>query len=106
MAGRIRNRLDLRRQAEAAELRGPRTTETTPDATRGTAARRPRTARSAGRTVARWGVFDGAMKLVAAFDYKERALADQKAAELNEKRNGTYLVQMVKEEVFDTRDDD
>ena len=105
MAGRIRNRLDLRRQAEAAESRGP---VAPADTTRGTAGRRPRgTAKGAGRVCARWGVFDGSMKLVATFDYNQRGQADQKAADLNDQRRGTtYFVQMVKETMSDGPKDD
>ena len=48
---------------------------------------------------ARWGVFDGAMKLVETFDYNQRPQAEQRVAELNAARkNGTtYFLQIVKE---------
>ena len=95
MAGRILNRRDLRRMAEAAEQRGVGS-----EAANSRGDSRNRTSeRSAGRVCARWGVYDGAMKLVETFDYKDRALAEQKAAELTEVRhNGTtYFVQIVKE---------
>ncbi len=101
MAGRIRNRLDLRREAEAAALRGA---EPTADATRVSGARSSRAQKGSGRVCARWGVFDGSMKLVASFDYSRRAEADQKVAELNDERPGTYFVQMVKETVSDDLD--
>ena len=39
------------------------------------------------------------MKLVAAFDYNQRAQAEQKVAELNAQRTGTYFLQLVKEAV-------
>ena len=97
MAGRIRSRLDLRRMAELAEQRGPATPDNVPDVTRGAAARRPRGQRGPARVCARWGVFDGAMKLVAAFDYNQRAQAEQKVAELNARRTGTYFLQIIKE---------
>jgi hypothetical protein len=100
MAGRIRNRMDLRRQAELAEERGPRAPEKEADAGRGTSARRSSGHRAQqARVCARWGVFDGAMKLVETFEFKERAQAEQLAAELNAARkNGTtYFVQIVKE---------
>ncbi len=99
MAGRIRNRMDLRRQAEAAEERGPRAPQAGPDGARGTAPRRSAGRGGAARVCARWGMFDGAMKLVETFDYNQRARAEQRVAELNaERKNGTtYFLQVVKE---------
>jgi hypothetical protein len=99
MAGRILNRMDLRRQAELAEERGPRVPEQPADASRGRTPRPAAGRRNQARVCARWGVFDGAMKLVETFDYNQRPLADQRAAELNDARkNGTtYFVQIVKE---------
>jgi hypothetical protein len=90
MAGRILNRMDLRRQAELAEERGPRA----PEQPRKVSGRRGEP-----RVCARWGVFDGAMKLVETFDYKQRAEAERRIAELNAARtNGTtYFLQVVKE---------
>ena len=95
MAGRILNRRDLRRQAELAEERAPGPAKQEG----GTTSRKSSGQRGEGRVCARWGVFDGAMKLVETFDYNQRALADQRAAELNAARkNGTtYFVQVVKE---------
>jgi hypothetical protein len=97
MAGRILNRRDLRRMADAAEQRGVGSEAA---GSRGDSPKRAGEG-GAGRVCARWGVYDGAMKLVETFDYKDRALADQKAAELTEVRhNGTtYFVQLVKEGV-------
>ena len=60
-------------------------------------ARKPRKPKAAPRMRARWGVFDAAMKQVAIFDYNQRAAADEKAAELAAKKNGTFFLQMVKE---------
>jgi len=99
MAGRIRNRMDLRRQAELADERGPRAPEKPADASRGRFPRPAAGRREQARVCARWGVFDGAMKLVEAFDYNQRPQAEQRAAELNAARkNGTtYFLQMVKE---------
>jgi hypothetical protein len=97
MAGRILNRRDLRRMADAAEQRGVGSNS---DGSR-TSGRSA--SRGEARVCARWGVFDGAMKLIESFEYKERALADRKAAELNEARkNGTtYFVQLIKESTAD-----
>src|SRR6516162_4089738 len=60
-------------------------------------ARKPRKPKVAPRMRARWGVFDASMKQVAIFDYNQRAAADEKAAELAAKKNGTFFLQMVKE---------
>ena len=60
-------------------------------------ARKPRKPKAAPRMRARWGVFDASMKQVAIFDYNQRAAADEKAAELAAKKNGTFFLQMVKE---------
>jgi hypothetical protein len=102
MAGRIRNRLDLRRQAELAEERGPRAPERDADASRGRAPRKTAGRAASARVCARWGVFDGAMKLVETFDYNQKARAEARVAELNgERKNGTtYFLQMVKEAVY------
>ncbi|HKI38695.1 MAG TPA: hypothetical protein VKA46_43000 [Gemmataceae bacterium] len=99
MAGRILNRMDLRRQAELAEERGPRAPEREADVGRGSASRRSSGPRDQGRVCARWGVFDGAMTLVETFDYNQRAQAERRVAELNAARkNGTtYFLQVVKE---------
>jgi hypothetical protein len=99
MAGRILNRMDLRRQAELAEARGPRAPEQQADSSRGTSSRRAAGRRGEARVCARWGVFDGAMKLIETFDFNQRPLAEQRVAELNAvRKNGTtYFLQIVKE---------
>jgi hypothetical protein len=62
------------------------------------AVRKPRKTKAALRMRARWGVFDSSMKQVAVFDYKDRAAADAKVAELlATRKTGTFFVQMVKE---------
>jgi len=62
------------------------------------AVRKPRKPKAAPRVRARWGVFDAAMKQVAVFDYKDRASADAKVAELlATRKTGTFFLQMVKE---------
>jgi hypothetical protein len=97
MARRTLNRMDLRRMAELAEEQGAVTPAIPPDPSRGTASRRARGKKGPARVCARWGVFDASMKLVATFDYKERAQAEQKVAELNAQRKGIHFLQMVKE---------
>jgi hypothetical protein len=62
------------------------------------AVRKPRKPKAALRLRARWGVFDSSMKQVAVFDYKDRAAAEAKVAELQATRKtGTFFLQMVKE---------
>jgi hypothetical protein len=116
MAGRILNRRDLRKQADEAEAReSPQDSEAAdteggaddesprparkPAKAKAPAAkpRKPRKPKVAPRMRARWGVFDGSMKQVAIFDYNQRAAADEKAAELAAKKNGTFFLQLVKE---------
>ena len=65
-------------------------------------ARKPRKPKVAPRMRARWGVFDASMKQVAIFDYNQRADADEKAAELAAKKNGTFFLQLVKEPMPET----
>src|SRR5260370_7506915 len=92
MAGRIRNRMDLRRQAELAEARGPRVAEREAPARRSGRRGEP-------RVCARWGVFDGSMKLVETFDFNQRPQAEQRFAQFNHVRQNrtTYFLQIVKE---------
>jgi hypothetical protein len=98
MAGRRWNRLELRRQAELAEQFGPISPDKGPT--------RSRAHKGQSRVCARWGVFDGAMKLVAAFAYNQRAQAEAKVAELNAARTGTYFVQLVKEPLAGPNEND
>src|SRR5262249_62309132 len=49
------------------------------------------------RLRARWGVFDGAMKQVAIFDYNQRTAAEEKLADLLAKKKGIHFLQIVKE---------
>jgi hypothetical protein len=109
MAKRTLDRKKLRQDAEAAEK-----LEGAPEAAADAAAvpaKKPRKAKAPAsprpkrvskkkepvRMRARWGVFDGAMKQIAVFDYSERGAADQKLADLNLKKSGGYFLQLVKE---------
>ena len=49
------------------------------------------------RMFARWAVCDNSMKRVAVFEYKDRAGADAKLADLRERKTGTFFLQMVKD---------
>jgi hypothetical protein len=46
---------------------------------------------------ARWAVCDNGMKRLAVFDYKDRAGADTKLAEIRECKAGTFFILLVKD---------
>ncbi|HJZ57949.1 MAG TPA: hypothetical protein VKE74_23530 [Gemmataceae bacterium] len=46
---------------------------------------------------ARWAVCDNGMKRVAVFEYKDRAGADAKLAEVRERKSGTFFLLLVKD---------
>src|SRR5262249_20999987 len=108
MAGRILDRRALREQSDRIEqIEAPVSDEAvgaappkkqgkvkTPAAPK---VRTPRAKKPPPRMRARWGVFDGAMKQVAIFDYNQRAAADDKLAELLAKKKGSRFLQIVKE---------
>lgn len=103
MAGQILNRRELRRQADQAEqLKGtavaaPETKAKTKKAPAAPKAKKVRKPKVPPRMRARWGVFDGAMKQVAIFDYNQRAAAQEKLADLLGKKKGPHFLQIVKE---------
>lgn len=59
--------------------------------------RKPRAKKPPPIRFARWGVFDGTMKQVAIFDFKQRPAADAKLADLIANRKGQFFLQLVKE---------
>lgn len=116
MAGKPRNRLELRRQHEAAEPLDPMEDEAddiTDDVDEEEAApRRPkrkakapaktrakstRAAKPAARMKVVWVVMTDAYKPVASFEYNQKEEAEAKAAELTAKGKGTHFVQRTKE---------
>jgi hypothetical protein len=108
MARRVLNRREMRKQSDAADAVKPadgaaEVAEAPAKAPKAKAAPRPRKPsvrkkKEPPRLVARWGVFDSAMKQVAVFNYNQRAQADQKMAELSAKKvNALYFIQIVKE---------
>ena len=106
MAGRIRNRRELRKQADRAEepeavVPDPVSAVVPPErAAKRKAGATPRAKKprkvKAPRMRACWGVFDGGMKEVAIFDYNQRAAAEEKLAALLGKQKGVYFLQIVK----------
>jgi hypothetical protein len=119
VAKRTLNRRELRQQNDAAEARASETeaeVEEVDDADEGDdedspkpkkkakpkapakpRAKKPRAKKAPPRMVARWAVYDGAMKPLAMFPYNQRSAADQKLIDLAAKKTGTYFVQIVKE---------
>jgi hypothetical protein len=59
--------------------------------------KKPRKPKVPPRLRARWGVFDGGMHQVAAFDYNQRAAAQAKVADLLARKKGLHFLQIVKE---------
>ena len=109
MAGQILNRREQRKQADQAEQPGavaaaPAAVAATPEkktkaqkAPAAPKAKKPRKPKTPPRLRARWGVFNGAMKQVAIFDYNQRAAAQKKLADLLDKKKGPHFLQIVKE---------
>jgi len=116
MAGKPLNRLDLRRQREAAEPLDPMEDETDEVVEEvedeEVAERRPkkkakapakskakssRSTKPAARMRIVWAVLNDAFKPVATFEYSQKDAADAKAAELTARGKGTHFVQRTKE---------
>ena len=117
MAGKPLNRLELRRQREAAEPLDPmedETEEVVEDVEEEEVAeKRPKkkpkapakskakSSRSSSKPAARmrivWVVLNDAFKPVATFDYNQKEAAEARAAELTAKGKGTHFVQRTKE---------
>jgi hypothetical protein len=116
MAGKPLNRLDLRRQREAAEPLDPMEDETTevvedveeeevaerkpkkkPKAPAKPKAKSTRSSKPASRMRIVWVVLNDAFKPVGTFEFNQKAAADARAAELTAKGKGTHFVQRTKE---------
>src|SRR5947209_917794 len=104
MAGRVRNRRELRRQADQAEQAQaaapdadvaavPAKGQVKAKAPRAPRVKRVRPKKAPPRLRARWGVFDGSMRQVAVFDYNQRAAADEKLAGLLARNKGIHYLQ-------------
>lgn len=117
MAGKPLNRLELRRQSEAAEPLDPMEDETDDvvevdddeevsvrpkkkaKAPAKTKAKSSRAAKPAARMKIVWVVMNDAYKAVGTFDFNQKEAAEARAAELTAKGKGTHFVQRVKEEM-------
>jgi hypothetical protein len=108
MAGRILNRRALRDQADQAEqskviasnpalaaVPVPKNSRTKPVAA--PKVKKARVKKAPPRVRARWGVFDGAMKQIAIFDYNQQAAAHDKLADLLANKKGSHFLQIVKD---------
>lgn len=117
MAKKPQNRLELRRQYEAAEDLDPMEDETLvtdevdeeDDSERKPKkkkaakpkAKTPKAAKPAARMRVVWAVVSEAFKTVATFDYSQKEAALAKAEEMTAKGKGNYFVQKVKEAMPD-----
>ncbi len=116
MAGKPLNRLELRRQSEAAEDPDPiedepeevveevedeevpeRKPKKKPKAAPKSKAKTSRAAKPAARMRIVWTVMNDAYKAIATFDYAQKQAAEARAAELTAKGRGTHFVQRTKE---------
>ena len=111
MAGRILNRRLLREPAEHAEqsaqpeagavdappLEPPATKPGKAPAAKKAPTHRKKAVKKPTRMRARWGLFDSAMKLVAVFEYSQRAAADAALVDIQGKKNGLFFLQIVKD---------
>jgi len=120
MAGRVLSRRAMREQhdqsehndREAAEIdespaaaapavKKPRARKAATPPAAGQPAAKPRARKKAvkapPRMFARWAVCDNGMKRVAVFEYKDRAGADAKLAQMLERKSGSFFLQLVKD---------
>lgn len=119
MAGKPQNRLELRRQYDAAEPLDPMEDEAEDLVDEGDddeAERKPKKkAKAPAKPKAKstkaikptarvrivWAVVNDAFKTLATFDYNQKEAAEAKAAELTAKGKGTHFLQKVKEAMPD-----
>lgn len=120
MAGKPLNRLELRRQNDAAEPLDPmedesddlsedlddedaqeRKVKKKPKAAAKSKAKSTKAAKPAARMRIIWVVTNDAFKPVGTFEYSQKEAAEARAAELTAKGKGTHFVQKVKEPMPD-----
>ena len=120
MAGKPLNRLELRRQSDAAEPLDPmedeseelvedlddddsteRRTKKKPKAPSKAKAKAAKPAKPAARMRIVWTVMTDAFKPVATFEYAQKEAAEARAAELTAKGKGTHFVMKTKEPMPD-----
>jgi hypothetical protein len=118
MAGKPQNRLELRRQYDAAEPLDPMEDEAEDlieDADDSEAERRPKKKKAPAKPKAKavkavkpaarmrivWAVVNDAFKTVQTFEFAQKAAAETRAAELMAKGKGNHFLQKVKEPMPD-----
>ena len=79
-----------RARKKSAKSKAPAKATTKPRARR-------KTVKEPERMFARWAVCDNGAKRVAVFEYRDRAGADAKLAEVRERKPGTYYLLLVKD---------
>ncbi len=97
-----KSRLDLRKEAEAAEaIEAAEGKAPAKKKKKKKAAKRKATKRTKVKAVIRkrlmWGVFSSSLKEEARFPYDQRKAADEKVTQLATKNKRTYFVQPIKE---------
>ena len=96
MARKLKSRLALREEVEAAERAGVKKKK----AARKTTPRKSRKKEpSEARTKLFWGVFSQSLKRVALFEFNEKKKADQKATDMSKDGKSPHFVQKVKEAI-------
>ena len=102
MARKTASRLELRKQAEAAEKRDAsgEKKKTTRKKTTTTRAKRTKTVTQVRKRVV-WAIYSGSMKEEARFPYAERAQAEEKLEQLRSKGKKMYFMQPLKEDMAD-----
>jgi hypothetical protein len=88
--------------APEAKVRKPRSRKATAVKPAGVKAiAKPRVRKKAAKVppvlFARWAVCDNGMKRVATFAYKDRVGADAKLSQMQDRKTGTYFLQLVKD---------
>lgn len=107
MGSRIVNRRQLGNQADSVETpeavsavsAAPPPKAKKKRASTATKAKTPRAKKAPPRMRARWGIFDGGMKQVAVFDYKQLVAAQERLADLLVRKKGIHVIQIVKEPI-------
>ena len=94
MARKVKSRLALRDEVEAAERAGLAEKKKKKAAPRKS---RKKKEPSEVRVKLFWGVFSQSLKRVATFEFDQKAQADQKAVELGKDGKSPHFVQKVKE---------
>ncbi len=110
MARKTPSRLELRKQAEAAEKNPAAAKKATKKATKKKATRKKATRTKRAKTIERkklvWGVFSGSLKEEARFPYDKRDEAEAKLEQMLAKGKKLYFIQPIKEIITETVTDD